>query len=112
MTAYEAVQSTQHPHTQTNTWTQHFSNRRSDPTFGGAELIRERVTAGVRAAKACGTQVGRPKRIFRRDEAVRLRADGKSWRAIADDLGVPVATVTDACKSQSGPIHANSDRCL
>ena len=37
------------------------------------ELIRERVTAGVRAAKARGRQVGRPKRIFRRDEAVRLR---------------------------------------
>src|SRR5215204_672922 len=42
------------------------------------ELIRERVTAGVRAAKARGKQVRRPKRIFRRNEAVRLRAEGKS----------------------------------
>ena len=62
------------------------------------ELIRERVTAGVRAAKARGKQIGRPKRIFRRDEAVRLRAEGKSWRTIADVLDVPVATLIDACK--------------
>ena len=53
---------------------------------------------GVRAAKARRRQVGRPKRIFRRDEAVRLRAEGKSWRTIADVLGVPVATLIDACK--------------
>ena len=65
------------------------------------ELIRERVTAGVRAAKARGKQVGRPKRIFRRDEAVRLREEGKSWRAVADILDVPVATLIDACKGQS-----------
>ena len=62
------------------------------------ELIRERVTAGVRVAKARGKQVGRPKRIFRRDEAVRLRAEGKSWRTIAHLLDVPVATLIDACK--------------
>ena len=54
---------------------------------------------GVRAAKARRRQVGRPKRIFRRDEAVRLRAEGKSWRTIADVLGVPVATLIDACKA-------------
>ena len=60
------------------------------------ELIRERVTAGVRAAKARGKQVGRPKRIFRRDEVIRLRAEGVSWRDIAKNLGVPVATLIDA----------------
>ena len=60
------------------------------------ELIRERVTAGVRAAKARGKQVGRPKRIFRRDEVSRMRAEGVSWRDIAQSLGVPVATLIDA----------------
>jgi DNA invertase Pin-like site-specific DNA recombinase len=60
------------------------------------ELIRERVTAGVRAAKARGKRIGRPKRVFRRDEVVRLRADGVSWRDIAKALGVPVATLIDA----------------
>ena len=63
------------------------------------ELIRERVTAGVRAAKARGKQVGRPKRVFRRDEVVRLRADGVSWRDIAKALNIPVATLIDAHRS-------------
>ncbi len=62
------------------------------------ELIRERVTAGVRAAKAKGKQLGRPKRVFRRDEAERLRAEGWSWRKIAAELDVPVTTVVEACR--------------
>jgi DNA invertase Pin-like site-specific DNA recombinase len=63
------------------------------------ELIRERVTAGVHAAKARGKHLGRPKRISRRDEAMRLRAEGMTWRAIAKALDVPVATLIDACRS-------------
>jgi DNA invertase Pin-like site-specific DNA recombinase len=66
------------------------------------ELIRERVTAGVRAAKARGKQIGRPKRICRRDKAIRLRAEGMSWRNIAEAIGVPVATLIDSnrkCRS-------------
>jgi DNA invertase Pin-like site-specific DNA recombinase len=47
------------------------------------DIIRERVCAGVRAAKAKGTRVGHPRRVFRRDEALRLRAEGKSWRNLA-----------------------------
>jgi DNA invertase Pin-like site-specific DNA recombinase len=31
------------------------------------EIIRERVVAGVRAARASGKQLGRPRRVFRRD---------------------------------------------
>ncbi len=61
------------------------------------EIIRERTLAGVRAAKAKGKTLGRPKRVFRRDEARRLRAEGMSWRVIAKQLGVPVSTVVDAC---------------
>jgi DNA invertase Pin-like site-specific DNA recombinase len=49
------------------------------------EIIRERVVAGVRAARANGKQLGRPKRVFRRDEAVRLREAGMSWRRIAHE---------------------------
>lgn len=64
------------------------------------EIIRERVVAGVRAAKANGKQLGRPKRIFRRDEAVRLRESGMSWRKIAAELGVPVTTVVEACRTE------------
>jgi len=61
------------------------------------EIIRERTLAGVRAAKARGKALGRPRRVFRRDEVVRLR-DGErlSWRSIAALLSVPVSTVRDA----------------
>ncbi len=62
------------------------------------EIIRERTLSGVRAAKANGKTLGRPMRIFRRDEVVRLREEGLSWRAIAAQLGVPVSTVVDSFK--------------
>jgi DNA invertase Pin-like site-specific DNA recombinase len=62
------------------------------------EIIRERVLAGVKAARANGKQVGRPKRVFRRDEAIRLRAEGMSWRKVAAQLGVPVTTVVEGCR--------------
>jgi putative DNA-invertase from lambdoid prophage Rac len=64
-------------------------------------IIRERVCAGVRAAKAKGTRLGRPQCVFRRDEAVRLRAEGKSWRSVAQTLNLPMSTVIDACRSCS-----------
>ena len=61
------------------------------------EIICERTLSGVRAAKAAGKVLGRPRRVFRRDEVVRLRdQDGMSWRAIAKALGLPVSTVVDA----------------
>jgi DNA invertase Pin-like site-specific DNA recombinase len=62
------------------------------------ELIRERVVAGVKAARADGKRLGRPRRVFRRDEAVRLREGGMSWRRIAMELGVPVTTVVEGCR--------------
>ena len=62
------------------------------------EIIRERTLSGVRAAKANGKVLGRPMRVFRRDEVARLREEGMSWRAIAKQLGVPVSTVVDANK--------------
>ena len=55
------------------------------------EMIRERTVAGVRAARAMGKTLGRPKRVFRRDEVARLRKAGQSWRSIAKQLGVPAA---------------------
>jgi DNA invertase Pin-like site-specific DNA recombinase len=65
------------------------------------EIIRERVRAGVRAARAKGIPLGRPQRVFRRDEAQRVSADGASWRVIARTLGVPMSTVIDACHSEN-----------
>jgi len=60
-------------------------------------LIRERVSAGIRNAKAKGTKsgkaIGRPRRIFNRDEVLRLRQDGLSLAKIAREMNVGVGTV-------------------
>jgi DNA invertase Pin-like site-specific DNA recombinase len=73
------------------------------------ELINERVRSGVkryqaeysagRAQSKSGRNlpIGRPKSIFRVDEALRLRNEGVSWRKIAQQLGVPEATVRARC---------------
>ena len=58
------------------------------------ETILERVHAGIAAAQAQGKHCGRPKRTFRRDEAIRLRTEGQSWRSIAAKLDVPVPSRT------------------
>ncbi len=63
------------------------------------EMIRERTLIGLRVAKANGKHVGRPRRVFRRDEVVQLREDGHSWRNIASKLGIPVMTAVDAYRS-------------
>jgi DNA invertase Pin-like site-specific DNA recombinase len=59
--------------------------------------ISERTKAGLDRARREGKHCGRPKRVFRRDEVVRLRdIERLSWRVIASELGVPVSTVVDA----------------
>jgi DNA invertase Pin-like site-specific DNA recombinase len=58
--------------------------------------ISERTRAGLERARSQGKSLGRPKRVFRRDEVVHLRNSGMSWRAIAGRLNVPVSTVRDA----------------
>ena len=63
------------------------------------ELIKERTLCGIRAAKAKGKTLGRPKRIFQRAEVVRLRDEGMSWRKIAEKLGVPTMTVVASYRS-------------
>ena len=57
------------------------------------DLIRERVSAGIRNAKAAGKVLGRPARIVDRDEIFRLRSEGASVREIAAKLGVGYGTV-------------------
>ena len=63
------------------------------------ELIRGRTVAGMKAARARGQHVGRPRRIFRRDEVVRLRDEEKlTWKQISEQLGVPPMTAVKAYK--------------
>ncbi len=65
------------------------------------ELIKERTLCGIKSAKAKGKTLGRPKRIFQRDEVVRLRDEGMSWRKISEKLGVPTMTVLASYRSGS-----------
>jgi len=65
--------------------------------------ISERVRAGLTRARAQGTRsgnpIGRPRVIFRRDDAVELRKQGLSWREVAGKLGVGMRTVRRACNT-------------
>jgi hypothetical protein len=40
---------------------------------------------------------GRPRRVFRRDEALNLRASAMNLRTISRQLGIPLTTVREAC---------------
>jgi DNA invertase Pin-like site-specific DNA recombinase len=59
------------------------------------ELIRERTRAGREVAKRRGVRFGRPKKlnVEQRDLAVRLRAEGKSAKEVANIFGVHVSTI-------------------
>jgi len=59
------------------------------------ELMRERTRAGLARARELGVQLGRRKKVFRRDLVPKLRAEGLSVRAIAARLGVSRSTVFD-----------------
>jgi putative DNA-invertase from lambdoid prophage Rac len=80
------------------------------------EIIKERTLLGVRAARQAGKHVGRPKRVFRRDEVVRLRdEEGLSWRAIGEKLSIPAMTALDAyrsfeCTETVSPENSDSQR--
>jgi DNA invertase Pin-like site-specific DNA recombinase len=69
------------------------------------ERIRmsERINAGLRRARESGTRsgrpVGRPRVVFRRDQAVELRLQGRSWSQVARTLGISVASARRACQN-------------
>ena len=55
-------------------------------------MIVERVRAGLKAARARGKKLGRPRKIANTDQINQLRAEGASWRAIGIVLGVSPST--------------------
>jgi DNA invertase Pin-like site-specific DNA recombinase len=65
------------------------------------DLIRDRTVAGLKAARRRGVQLGRPRALDRSQllRVLRLRGSGHSVRAIAEQLGVGVATVHRAIKA-------------
>jgi DNA invertase Pin-like site-specific DNA recombinase len=65
------------------------------------ELIRERVKAGMKNAKAKGTRIGRPRVRLDTARIAALRASGLSWPSVARELGVSVGTVFQAARRLS-----------
>lgn len=57
------------------------------------ELIRERVKAGVSAAKSRGVEWGRRRAVFDRQKAEDLQKQGMSVRKMAEELGVSKGVV-------------------
>jgi DNA invertase Pin-like site-specific DNA recombinase len=57
------------------------------------ELIRERVSAGIRNARANGKKLGRPKTLVDRAQVLELREQGQSLQQIATRLGIGYGTV-------------------
>jgi DNA invertase Pin-like site-specific DNA recombinase len=57
-------------------------------------LIKERTLAGLKAARARGATLGRPRSIDQyRDRVIELKGRGMSRRAIAGELGIPASNV-------------------
>jgi DNA invertase Pin-like site-specific DNA recombinase len=68
-------------------------------------VIRERVQAGLDYAKRNGTKsgkaIGRPRRVFDREEVARLRHGGASIEGIARELKLGVGTVVRALQESN-----------
>lgn len=65
-------------------------------------LIGERVRAGVARARARGRPLGRPKKVFRRDQIEKLRAEGLSFRKIGEQLGISPALGLRISRNRDG----------
>jgi DNA invertase Pin-like site-specific DNA recombinase len=51
-------------------------------------LIAERVKAGLRNARAKGKRLGRPRVVVNAAQISTLRAQGRSWREITDEMAI------------------------
>jgi DNA invertase Pin-like site-specific DNA recombinase len=71
-------------------------------------IIQERVSAGLRAAKANGVRLGRPTTLARHEQAVGLLvAEGVGVREIARRLKLPVASAHKLVKARSTALFAD-----
>lgn len=76
------------------------------------EIIRERTRSGLARAREVGKQLGRPKKVFRRDLVAGMRAKAMSWRKIATLLGVSLATLFDSQRSETVRLKKCSENPL
>ena len=65
-------------------------------------LIQERVRAGLRNARAKGRRLGRPSVIVDASRIAGLRAQGRSWAQVTDELGVSKGTAQRSFAAKSG----------
>lgn len=65
------------------------------------ELLIERTKSGIAHARAQGKTIGRPRRVFRRDEVLRLHQEGWSYRKIAQELGISKSLVYETVQAQA-----------
>jgi len=73
-------------------------------------LIVERVRAGLRNAKAKGKQLGRRRRVVDTSKIAALRAQGRSWRTIARQLGMSARSARRA--GQTPPTQTDPESRL
>jgi DNA invertase Pin-like site-specific DNA recombinase len=73
-------------------------------------VIRERVKAVMKNARAWGTRIGRPRANVDASQIARLGASGASLRDIAARLGVSVGTV--AASSKKAASHRGRNRLI
>jgi DNA invertase Pin-like site-specific DNA recombinase len=63
------------------------------------ELIKERVSAGMHAARKRGSSIGRPRTYANADKIRALRAQNVPWRTIAAQLGIGTGTAIRALQN-------------
>lgn len=68
-------------------------------------IIRERTKAGLRAARARGSQIGKRRRRFDKQKATALRDQGWGQIRIARELGIGVGRVNEWVRNEYSPPH-------
>lgn len=66
------------------------------------DVVRERVRAGLAQARSRGRRLGRPQKVFHRDQVEQLRAQGMSFRQIGKQLGISPALALKLCRNRDG----------
>ena len=65
------------------------------------ELIRERVSAGIHAARKRGRRIGRPRAYVNPAKVRELRETNTPWRSIAKQLGIGTGTAVRALQQSN-----------
>jgi DNA invertase Pin-like site-specific DNA recombinase len=73
-------------------------------------IIRERTKAGMRAARARGSQIGPKKRFFDAEKATLLRDQGWGQIRIARELGVGVGRINKCVQDEYLPPERRTNR--